>query len=263
MAKSNTIQIKLVSTAKTGFFYVKNNCVYLIEVNPRASRTVPFVAKATGVPLAAIAARIMAGEKLFSFNLAKQNLKHTAVKEAVLPFDRFPGVDTILSPEMRSTGEVMGLDKTFEKAFLKAQMSAGVQLPKTGKAFISIKDNDKGSLIIQAGRILKRLGFTIIATKGTSDFLKKNDIQTVEVNKVFEGRPHIGDLLKDDKITLVFNTTEGRQSIEDSKEIRSISLKKKIPYFTTAAGCNAAARAIRVKNNEKTNVYKIQDLMRY
>ena len=244
-------------------FAVKNNCVYLIEVNPRASRTVPFVAKATGVPLAAIAARIMAGEKLFSFNLAKQNLKHTAVKEAVLPFDRFPGVDTILSPEMRSTGEVMGLDKTFEKAFLKAQMSAGVQLPKTGKAFISIKDNDKGSLIIQAGRILKRLGFTIIATKGTSDFLKKNNIQTVEVNKVFEGRPHIGDLLKDDKITLVFNTTEGRQSIEDSKEIRSISLKKKIPYFTTAAGCNAAARAIRVKNNEKTNVYKIQDLMRY
>ncbi len=241
-------------------FAIKDNSVFIIEVNPRASRTVPFVAKATGLPLAALAARIMAGESLKAFDLAKGNISHTAVKEAVLPFSRFPGVDTILSPEMRSTGEVMGLDKTFEAAFLKAQLAAGIMLPEKGKVFISIKDNDKSPLIIEAGKILSKLGFQILSTKGTSNFLNKNNVKTTKVNKVFEGRPNIVDLLKDGKINLVFNTTEGSQSIEDSKEIRSMSLRKNIPYFTTAAGCNAAARAINVKSNKKTYVYKIQDL---
>ena len=241
-------------------FAIKDNSVFIIEVNPRASRTVPFVAKATGLPLAALAARIMAGESLKAFDLAKGNISHTAVKEAVLPFSRFPGVDTILSPEMRSTGEVMGLDKTFEAAFLKAQLAAGIILPEKGKVFISIKDNDKSPLIIEAGKILSKLGFQILSTKGTSNFLNKNNVKTTKVNKVFEGRPNIVDLLKDGKINLVFNTTEGSQSIEDSKEIRSMSLRKNIPYFTTAAGCNAAARAINVKSNKKTYVYKIQDL---
>ena len=193
-------------------------------------------------------------------NVASRTINHTAVKEAVLPFNRFPGVDTILSPEMRSTGEVMGLDKTFESAFLKAQLAAGIILPENGKVFISIKDNDKSNLIIEAGKILSKLGFKIISTKGTSIFLGKNNIATTNVNKVFEGRPNIADLLKDGKINLVFNTTEGSQSIEDSKEIRSISLRSNIPYFTTAAGCNAAARAIDVKNSKKAKVYKIQDL---
>ena len=164
---------------------------------------------------------------------------------------------------MRSTGEVMGLDKTFEEAFLKAQLAAGTLLPKSGNVFVSIKDSDKSTLIIQSGRILNKLGFKIIATKGTENFLNKNDIPTSTVNKVFEGRPNIVDLLKDGKINLVFNTTEGSQSIEDSKEIRSISLRKKIPYFTTAAGCNAAARAMDVRSNKKTSIYKIQDLIKH
>ena len=244
-------------------FAVKSGIIYIIEVNPRASRTVPFVAKATGIPLAAIAARVMAGEPLKSFNLTERKLNHTAVKEAVLPFDRFPGVDTILSPEMRSTGEVMGLDKSFEEAFLKAQLAAGVRLPKTGKVFISIKNSDKNAKIIEAGRILINLGFKIFSTAGTSDFFNKNDLKNIKVNKFFEGRPNIADLLKDGQINLVFNTTEGEQSIEDSKEIRSISLKRKIPYFTTAAGCNAAARAIEVNKNKKTKVYKIQNLINH
>ena len=242
-------------------FAVKDSLIYIIEVNPRASRTVPFVAKATGLPLAAIAARVMAGERLNVFGLFKPKLKHIAVKEAVLPFNRFPGVDTILSPEMRSTGEVMGLDTTFEKAFLKSQLAAGIQLPKNGKVFISIKDNDKKKPIIKASKILCDLGFQILATKGTSKFLNKNGIRAETINKVSEGRPNIVDLLKDKAVGLVFNTTEGHQSLEDSKEIRSISLRKKIPYYTTTAGCNAAARAIQANRDGNISVYKLQDLI--
>ena len=242
-------------------FAVKDSLIYIIEVNPRASRTVPFVAKATGLPLAAIAARVMAGEHLNVFGLVKPKLKHIAVKEAVLPFDRFPGVDTILSPEMRSTGEVMGLDTTFEKAFLKSQLAAGIQLPQNGKVFISIKDNDKKKPIIKASQILSDLGFQILATKGTSKFLNKNGIKAETINKVSEGRPNIVDLLKDKAVGLVFNTTEGHQSLEDSKEIRSISLRQKIPYYTTSAGCNAAARAIQANRDGNISVYKLQDLI--
>ena len=243
-------------------FAVKDDLIYIIEVNPRASRTVPFVAKATGRPLAALAARVMVGERLKTFGLVKPRLQYTAVKEAVLPFDRFPGVDTILSPEMRSTGEVMGLDRTFEKAFLKSQLAAGIQLPQTGTVFISIKDNDKGTSILKASQILSSLGFQIIATKGTSKFLNKNGVRAKPVNKVFEGRPNVVDLLKDMVINLVFNTTEGNQSLEDSKEIRSISLRNKIPYYTTSAGCNAAARAIQANIDGDIKVYKLQDLIK-
>ena len=243
-------------------FAIKNDLVYIIEVNPRASRTVPFVAKATGLPVAAIAARVMVGERLNVFGLVKPKLQHIAVKEAVLPFDRFPGVDTILSPEMRSTGEVMGLDTTFEKAFLKSQLAAGIQLPQSGKVFISIKDNDKGNSILKASQILDGLGFQIIATKGTSKFLNKNGIKADPINKVSEGRPNIVDLLKDKAVNLVFNTTEGSQSLEDSKEIRSISLRNKIPYYTTSAGCSAAARAIQALEHDDTTVYKLQDLFK-
>ena len=243
-------------------FAVKNDLIYIIEVNPRASRTVPFVAKATGLPLAAIASRVMAGETLDVFNLVKPKFQHIAVKEAVLPFDRFPGVDTVLSPEMRSTGEVMGLDQTFEKAFLKSQQAAGILLPQTGTVFISIKDNDKGSLILKAGQILSDLGFQIVATSGTSKFLNKNGIRADSINKVFEGRPNIVDSLKNMEINLVFNTTEGNQSLKDSKEIRSISLRNKIPYYTTAAGSNAAARAIQANENNDITVFKLQDLIK-
>ena len=163
---------------------------------------------------------------------------------------------------MRSTGEVMGLDRTFEKAFLKSQLAAGIQLPQTGTVFISIKDNDKGTSILKASQILSSLGFQIIATKGTSKFLNKNGVRAKPVNKVFEGRPNVVDLLKDMVINLVFNTTEGNQSLEDSKEIRSISLRNKIPYYTTSAGCNAAARAIQANIDGDIKVYKLQDLIK-
>ena len=243
-------------------FAIKDNLLYIIEVNPRASRTVPFVAKATGVPLASIASRLMTGEKLAPFQLSKLNLNYTAVKEAVLPFDRFPGVDPTLSPEMRSTGEVMGLDKNFDQAFLKAQMAAGIKLPKSGTVFVSVKNTDKSNIIVEATKILNDLGFSIIATKGTSAFLNQNGVHSSIVNKVFEGRPNIVDLLKDAEINLVFNTTDGIQSLEDSKEIRSASIRNKIPYYTTAAGCHATARAIRANKKGGLNVYRIQDLIK-
>ena len=226
-------------------FAIKNDLIYILEVNPRASRTVPFVAKAVNSPVAAIAARLMAGEPLSNFDLKSPATKHFAVKEAVMPFARFPGVDTLLGPEMRSTGEVMGLDRTFERAFLKAQMGAGHTLPSEGKVFISVKDADKTPELIEAAASLVGDGFKIVATRGTADFLTENNIETEVVNKVYEGRPNVVDMLKDDNISLVFNTTEGTQAIEDSREIRSVALYGKIVYYTTAAASFAAAKAIR------------------
>ncbi len=257
--KKLAIELKVIGLMNVQFA-VKSRNIYVIEVNPRASRTVPFVSKSIGLKLAVIAAQIMTGKKLASFNLPKIKPKYVSVKEAVLPFDRFPDVDPILSPEMRSTGEVMGVDKTFERAFLKAQMGAGIKLPLKGSVFISIKDSDKTEIIIEAARILAFLGFSIFATKGTSSFLKENSVKTILVKKVFEGRPNIVDLLKDEQIQIVFNTTEGIQSLEDSKAIRSISIRKKIPYYTTASGCNAAAKAIREKKQSVFNVFKIQQI---
>ncbi|MEL6566023.1 MAG: carbamoyl-phosphate synthase large subunit [Pseudomonadota bacterium] len=248
-------------------FAVKEGHVYLIEVNPRASRTVPFVAKSTDSAIASIAARVMAGEKLSAFpirppydadasydsvlpladpmTLADPNMPWFSVKEAVMPFARFPGVDTILGPEMRSTGEVMGWDRTFARAFLKAQMGAGMVLPDAGCAFISIKDMDKTDATLEAAKTLTGLGFTLVATRGTAAWLDAQGVACGVVNKVYEGRPDVTDMMKDNRIQLVFNTTEGAQAVEDSKSIRSIALYDKIPYFTTAAGAQAAAMAIR------------------
>ena len=226
--------------------------IYVLEVNPRASRTVPFVAKTIGKPIAAIAAKIMAGEKLASFGLVDTPYDHIAVKEAVFPFARFPGVDTVLGPEMRSTGEVMGLDwrrpgegpaPAFARAFLKSQLGGGVILPESGCAFVSVRDADK-DWIVEPVRLLKKAGFRVLATGGTCAFLKEQGLEVEFVKKVLEGRPHIVDAMKTGEVQLVFNTTEGMQSLKDSFDIRRSALMMKIPYFTTTAGALAAAQAI-------------------
>ncbi|MAC77710.1 MAG: carbamoyl phosphate synthase large subunit [Rhodobacteraceae bacterium] len=260
-------------------FAVKDGDIYLIEVNPRASRTVPFVAKATDSAIASIAARVMAGEPLSNFplrapyadvdydtvlpladpmTLADPNMPWFSVKEAVLPFARFPGVDTILGPEMRSTGEVMGWDRDFPRAFLKAQMGAGMVLPATGCAFISIRDMDKGPDMIEAAQVLTGLGFTIVATRGTAAWLGEHGVPCQQVNKVYEGRPDVTDLMKDGGVQLVINTTEGAQAVDDSRSIRSIALYDRIPYFTTAAGAHAAALAIRAQSEGDVGVKSLQ-----
>ena len=256
-------------------FAIKDDEIYLIEVNPRASRTVPFVAKATDSAIASIAARVMAGEKLSAFpkraatqpdetkiadqmTLVDPNMPWYSVKEAVMPFARFPGVDTLLGPEMRSTGEVMGWDRSFARAFLKAQMGAGMVLPASGRAFISIKDADKGPLMLEAAQILVDQGFTLVATRGTQSWLAEQDVACDAVNKVYEGRPDVVDMLKDGQVHLLMNTTEGAQAVEDSKSIRSIALYDKIPYFTTAAASNAAARAIRAQAEGDIEVRSLQ-----
>ena len=260
-------------------FAVKGDDIYLIEVNPRASRTVPFVAKATDSAIASIAARLMAGEPLSAFphrggypehavpgslpmadqmTLADYRMPWFSVKEAVLPFARFPGVDTILGPEMRSTGEVMGWDTSFARAFLKAQMGAGVDLPEGGKVFFSIKDSDKTPQLIETAQILVALGFSIVATRGTASFLAQSDITCEVVNKVYEGRPNVVDMLKDGEIALVMNTTEGALAVEDSREIRSVALYDKIPYFTTAAAALAAAQAMQARREGDLQVMPLQ-----
>ncbi|MBB04313.1 MAG: carbamoyl phosphate synthase large subunit [Pseudooceanicola sp.] len=241
-------------------FAVKNGEVYLIEVNPRASRTVPFVAKAVNSPIASIAARVMAGEPLSNFDLIDPQIDRFAVKEAVLPFARFPGVDTLLGPEMRSTGEVMGSDTTFARAFLKAQLGAGTDLPTAGRVFLSIRDEDKTAAMMEAAKTLASLGLSLVATRGTAAWLKTQEVPCEIVNKVYEGRPNIVDQLKDGQIALVLNTTEGQQSIEDSREIRSVALYDKIPYFTTAAGAQAAVQAIASRDADSMTVTSLQEL---
>ncbi|MEM6623510.1 MAG: carbamoyl-phosphate synthase large subunit [Pseudomonadota bacterium] len=241
-------------------FAIKGRDIYVLEVNPRASRTVPFVAKAVGSPIAAIASRLMAGESLDAFDLIDPKTSHTAVKEAVMPFARFPGVDTLLGPEMRSTGEVMGLDRGFARAFLKSQLGAGTPLPDKGTAFISVRDEDKDT-IAQAARILDRLGFEILSTAGTQEFLASKGVQTTRINKVYEGRPHIVDRMKDGGVVLVFNTTEGAQSVRDSFDIRATALVQKIPYYTTASGALAAAMAIETLSDGELEVAPLQDFV--
>lgn len=231
--------------------------VYLIEVNPRASRTVPFVAKAIGQPVAKIAARVMAGEKLSTFPPFKRDLDYMAVKEAVFPFARFPGVDPVLSPEMKSTGEVMGIDADFATAFAKSQLGAGTVLPQGGIAFVSVKDTDK-PVILPAVQKLIDLGFTIIATGGTQRYLADAGLPVERVNKVAEGRPHIVDRIIDGEVTLIFNTTEGWQSLKDSQSIRGSALTGKVPYFTTAAASVAAAEAIAALRGSQLEVRSLQ-----
>jgi carbamoyl-phosphate synthase large subunit len=225
-------------------FAVKDKQIYIIEVNPRASRTVPFVAKVIGKPLAGIAARVMAGEKLASFDLKPRKLSHIAVKEAVFPFSRFPGVDPILGPEMKSTGEVMGIDRDFAVAFAKSQIGAGSPLPVAGTVFVSVKERDKDA-ILGAMRDLVDLGFKIVATRGTKRHLDAHGIPCEQVNKVLEGRPNIVDVMKNGDVHLVFNTTEGSRALADSKDIRRTALLSKVPCFTTLAGALAATRAIQ------------------
>ena len=240
-------------------FAVKDNEIYLIEVNPRASRTVPFVAKAVRSPIAAIAARVMAGEPLKNFNLIDPaTIKGFAVKEAVLPFARFPGVDTLLGPEMRSTGEVMGFDSKFHRAFYKAQLGAGIKLPISGKIFLSIKEEDKGSVLLEAANCLVEMNFTLIATRGTASFLEKSGIKSVIVNKVYEGRPNIVDQIKNGEIVLIFNTTSGAHAIDDSRSMRTSALMDGIPYFTTLAAIHAAAFAIKARGQDDIGVRALQ-----
>ena len=240
-------------------FAIKDDGIYLIEVNPRASRTVPFVAKAVRSPIAAIAARIMAGETLEKFTLIDPaKIKGFAVKEAVLPFARFPGVDTLLGPEMRSTGEVMGFDSKFHRAFYKAQLGAGTELPASGNVFLSIKNEDKGAMFLEAVSCLLEMGFTLTATRGTAAFLAKSGIKSVLVNKVYEGRPNIVDQIKDGDITLIFNTTAGAQAVEDSRSMRASALMDKIPYFTTLAASHAAAFAIKANAEGDVGVKALQ-----
>ena len=243
-----------------------NPRIYVLEVNPRASRTVPFVAKTIGQPLASIAAKLMAGEKLASFDLTEKPYDHIAVKEAVFPFARFAGVDTVLGPEMRSTGEVMGLDwirpgetngAAFARAFAKSQLGGGVKLPKTGSVFVSVKDSDK-PWIVEPVKLLLAQGFKILATAGTGDYLAEQGLEVEQVKKVLEGRPHIVDAMKNGEVQLVFNTTEGKQSLADSFEIRRTALMMKTPYFTTAAGALAAAQAIVATVEDTLDVRPLQ-----
>ncbi len=239
-------------------FAVKDGEVYLIEVNPRASRTVPFVAKAIGQSIAKMAARVMAGEMLSDLPLIKRELDYMAVKEAVFPFARFPGSDPVLTPEMKSTGEVMGIDRDFPTAFFKSQMGAGVTLPTEGEVFVSVKDSDK-AVILPAVKQLIDKGFTIIATGGTQRYLEEAGLPVERVNKVAEGRPHIVDKMVDGEVALVFNTTEGWQSMMDSKSIRASALTEKIPYYTTAAASLAAAQAIALVDASQLEVRSLQD----
>ena len=238
-------------------FAIKDDAVFILEVNPRASRTVPFVAKVTGRPIAGIASRIMAGRPLAEFGLKPQKLNHIGVKEAVFPFERFPGVDPILGPEMRSTGEVMGLDRDYAIAFAKSQLGGNVKLPVTGCVFVSVNDSDK-QRIVASVRELIAMGFSVIATRGTKRFLDTQGIACVHVNKVLEGRPHIVDVMKNGDIQLVFNTTEGAKALDDSKDIRRTALLNHIPYYTTLAGALAVTRAIRALKTGSLNVAPLQ-----
>jgi carbamoyl-phosphate synthase large subunit len=204
-------------------YAIKNGDIYVLEVNPRASRTVPFVAKVIGIPVAKIAARVMAGESLASFDLKPARFAHVGVKEAVFPFARFPGVDTVLGPEMKSTGEVIGLDRTFEIAFAKSQIGGGTRLPRSGTVFASVRDTDKPR-ILDAIRLLVTLGFKVIATGGTQRYLVEQGVAAEKINKVLEGRPHIVDAIKNGQVQVVFNTTEGAEALKDSRSLRQAAL---------------------------------------
>jgi carbamoyl-phosphate synthase large subunit len=244
-------------------YAIKDETIYVLEVNPRASRTVPFVAKATGVPVAKIGARVMAGARLATdFNLDDQAIApHVAVKEAVFPFNRFPDVDTILGPEMKSTGEVMGLDSSFERAFAKSQLGAGVTLPMSGTAFLSIKDADKKGLPALARR-LTEMGFSIMATRGTAARIKEAGLPVTVVNKVLEGRPHCVDKIRSGEVQLVINTASTPQSIADSYDIRRSALTHGIPHYTTLAGARAAVHAIAALKAGTLEVAPLQSYFR-
>jgi carbamoyl-phosphate synthase large subunit len=242
-------------------FAVKGDQVYLLEVNPRASRTVPFVSKVTGQPLAKIAARVMVGRTLAELGVREIQPTHVGVKEAVFPFVKFPGTDTILGPEMRSTGEVMGLDRDFALAFAKAQIGAGTKLPidpSAGMVFISVRDEDKRAAV-EVARRLRELGFGIMATHGTARFFEAEGVAVTPVNKVGEGRPHCVDAIVSGEVAMVVNTTVSGQAIRDSFSIRRTALTKDVPYFTTVAAARAAAQAIAALRRGALDVRSLQE----
>jgi carbamoyl-phosphate synthase large subunit len=245
-------------------YAIKDGTIYVLEVNPRASRTVPFVAKTIGTPIAKVAARIMAGETLeqalahYGGRPSTKGRKHIAVKEAVFPFARFPGVDTLLGPEMRSTGEVMGLDYDYALAFAKAQLGAGVDLPRDGTLFVSVRDEDKQRILAPVKQLAK-LGFRILATGGTARFLGENGVETQKINKVQEGRPHVEDAIRNRQVQLVFNTTDSAKAISDSKSLRRATLMQKVPYYTTLSGADAVAEAIAALKAGSLEVWPLQD----
>jgi carbamoyl-phosphate synthase large subunit len=243
-------------------FAVQKGDVYVLEVNPRASRTVPFVSKATGLQLAKIAARVMAGQSLAAQGIAKEVVPHYfSVKEAVFPFVKFPGVDTILGPEMKSTGEVMGVGVTFGEAFVKSQMAASVNLPESGTVFISVKNQDKPKAV-EVARGLHGLGFKLVATRGTAAAIKDAGIPVTIVNKVAEGRPHIVDMLKNGEVALVINSVEERRNaITDSRAIRTQALAARVTYYTTIAGARAAVEGMQyLREGLGIKVYSLQEL---
>lgn len=235
--------------------------VYVLEVNPRASRTVPYVSKATSVPLAKVAARCMLGQKLADQGVTEEVIPpFYSVKEAVFPFNKFPGVDTILGPEMKSTGEVMGVGETFAEAFVKSQLAAGLVLPTKGNVFISVKDGDKAAAV-ECVRVLTAIGFKVVATKGTAAVIEAAGLPVTAVNKVTEGRPHIVDMIVNGDVQMIFNTVEERrQAIQDSYSIRHEAMKAKLPVFTTIAGARAAC--VGIKELGEMKVYDLQGLHR-
>ncbi|HOS76649.1 MAG TPA: carbamoyl phosphate synthase large subunit, partial [Syntrophales bacterium] len=233
--------------------------VYVLEVNPRASRTVPFVSKATGVPLAKLATKVMAGRTLAEMGLTKEvEIRHVAVKESVFPFARFPGVDAILGPEMRSTGEVMGIDVSFGKAFGKSQIAAGTNLPQTGKVFISVMNKDKRQIVFLAKQ-MEHMGFSILATAGTGGVLKNNDIAVQILPKLSEGRPNVIDLMKNREVALIINTSGGKKPRADTVFIRSTAVLHNVPLITTMSGAQAAVNAIEAMRKEAVKVRTIQE----
>jgi carbamoyl-phosphate synthase large subunit len=240
-------------------FAIQDQTVYVLEVNPRASRTVPYVSKATGLPLAKIAARAMVGLSLDDQGIGAEVVPpYYSVKEAVFPFIKFPGVDTILGPEMKSTGEVMGVGETFAEAFVKSQLAAGVRLPSSGRVLLSVRNSDKPR-IVEIARALAGLGFDLCATRGTAAYLTAHGIATTAVNKVTEGRPHVVDMIKNDEIAMIINTVEDRRTaIQDSYSIRRSALQGRVTYFTTIAGARAACAGMQAMG--ELRAYSLQDL---
>ncbi len=241
-------------------FAVQNGKIFVLEVNPRASRTVPFVAKAIGSPIASIAARLMAGANLSEFDIPEAETNHYSAKEVALPFSRFPGVDALLGPEMRSTGEAMGHDSTFEQAFLKAQRGAGIRLPTSGQVLVSVKDSDKTAAMIETARVFSNLGFGLFATHGTAEFFERHGIECKRINKIYEGRPNIVDALKDNKINLVINSADGGQSAADSLVIRASAIAVNVPNCTTAAAAHVIAKAIMARSQNPFTIRTLQSI---
>ncbi len=239
-------------------FAIQNNVIYVLEVNPRASRTVPFVSKAIGVPLAKIAAKAMVGESLKKQGFVKQRVpKYFSVKEAVFPFIKFPGADPILGPEMKSTGEVMGVGRSFGEAYAKAQLASGVALPRQGSALLSVRDRDKDGAV-ELAKVLVDRGFDLVATHGTAKKLATAGVSCRRVNKVHEGRPHIVDMIKNGEIDLIVNTTEGKQAINESLSIRAEAVRKGVTYYTTLGAAIATCKAI--EHLDDSDVNRLQDL---